>query len=137
MLVREVMTPSVKHVDINSTVRGAAQVMKQESVGCVPVMNGVHLTGIITDRDIVIRAIALGADPDKAKVSETMSEGVVTCQEDDDVEEAARSMKARKIRRIVVLSRGDSQPIGVLSLGDISSPAHRPIAGEVLEHVTS
>jgi CBS domain-containing protein len=102
----------------------------------MPVCDGDRLTGLLTDRDITIRATADGRDPKKTRVSDVMSTDVAYCFEDQDVAEAVSLMEARQIRRLPVLSK-DKRLIGVVSLGDIAVHARdRDLAGETLQEVS-
>jgi CBS domain-containing protein len=99
------------------------------------VCDGDRLLGMITDRDIVLRAIAEGRDPQTTSVEEAMTPGVVYCYQDQDVEEAAALMKEHQLRRLVVLDR-DKRLVGILSLGDIAADTDEALGGEVLERVS-
>jgi CBS domain-containing protein len=90
---------------------------------------------MLTDRDIVVRAVASGQDPTVTPVRRAMTAGVVRCHEDRDVREAARLMEERQIRRLLVLDSAD-EPVGIVSLGDPALHTHgAPITGEILERV--
>ncbi len=100
----------------------AAAAMADEDVGALPVSDRGRLVGTITDRDIVVRAIALGRSPTETAVREVMSEEALYCFEDEDVEEAARSMSELRIRRLPVLSRA-KRLVGMLALQDVARHA--------------
>ena len=119
MLLRDVMTPHVEVIHPDATLREAAQKMKTLDVGPVPVCDGDRLQGMLTDRDITIRATAEGRDPNTTRVREVMTPDVVYCFEDQDVVEAARMMEERQIRRLVILNR-DKRLVGIVSLGDLA-----------------
>lgn len=134
MQLREVMTRNVEPIRPDITIQEAAQKMKALDVGVLPVWDG-QLSGIITDRDIVVRGIAEGRDPRNVKVSEVMTRDVAYCYEDQDVQEAARLMQERQVRRMLVLNR-DKQLAGILSLGDLATNVGtKNIARKVLEKV--
>lgn len=136
MQVRDIMTRSVECVSPEDSLQVAAAKMKDLDVGPLPVCDGDRLAGMITDRDITIRATAKGLDPQKTKVRDVMSDEVLYCFEDQDVREAARNMQEQQVRRLVVLN-GDKRLVGIVSLGDIATEtADTQQAGEVLEQVS-
>lgn len=120
-----------------TTIRDAAEQMRAHGVGSLPIMQDHKVIGIVTDRDIVTRAlaaqgIALGPD---AKVASIMSHGVITCRADQDATEAAVLMGERQVRRLVVIERADA-PVGILSLGDIAEHASEELAGQALGEIS-
>jgi CBS domain-containing protein len=118
MLVKDVMTRGVEVVRPSDTLQEAAGRMKDRDVGPLPVCDGDRLVGVITDRDITVRATAEGYDPWTEKVGEIMTPEVVTCFEDQEVAEAERLMKARHVHRLMVLGR-DHRLVGILSSHDL------------------
>jgi CBS domain-containing protein len=94
--------------------------MKTLDVGPIPVCDGDRIQGMLTDRDITIRATAEGRDPNTTRVREVMTPDVVYCFEDQDVREAAHVMEERQIRRLIVLNR-DKRLVGIVSLGDLAT----------------
>jgi CBS domain-containing protein len=114
------MTPHVEVIHPDATLREAAQKMQTLDVGPIPVCDGDRLQGMLTDRDITIRATAQGRDPNTTRVREVMTPDIVYCFEDQDVEEAAQIMEERQIRRLVVLNR-DKRLVGIVSLGDLAT----------------
>jgi CBS domain-containing protein len=135
MQIKELMSKEVEVIDSDSTLQEAAEIMKQYDVGALPVWDGAELIGVITDRDIVVRAIAEGRDPKNTIVTEAMTGEVVYCFEDQDVQEASKLMEDRQIRRLVVLD-SDRNVVGILSLGDIALSGNRALAAETLEKVS-
>ncbi|MET4069097.1 CBS domain-containing protein [Bradyrhizobium sp. S3.2.6] len=119
MQVREIMTPSVHIADPNMTIREAARWMRADNVGALPVGENDRLVGMITDRDIVMRAVAEERSAGNTSVREVMSEGVCYCFEDDDVEGASQQMATHQVRRLPVLNR-QKRLVGVVALADIS-----------------
>src|SRR4051812_15542234 len=117
--LNEIMTQDVQVIPPTCTVSEAAQKMKELDSGALPVCDGNKLVGMVTDRDITIRAVAAGLDPSQIPVTDVMTRPITYCFDDQDVEEAVRLMEVRKIRRLVVLNR-DKKLVGVLSLGDIA-----------------
>jgi CBS domain-containing protein len=120
MVLREIMTTHVEVVHPEATLKEAAQKMKALDVGPIPVCDGDRLQGMLTDRDITVRATAEGRDPNTTKVREVMTPDVVYCFEDQDVREAADIMEEKQIRRLVVLNR-DKRLVGIVSLGDLAT----------------
>ena len=137
MKIKDVMTRDVTSVAPDATIQEAAVCMKTIDAGMIPVYDGRRLLGIVTDRDITVRATAEGRDPKTTKVSEVMSKDVCSCSEDDDVNDAARLMEREQIRRIAVID-GEQRLVGVVSLGDLAltAEAGSDLAGDVLERVS-
>lgn len=137
MKVKEIMTRGVEVVRPDQTVQDAACKMRDLDVGPIPVVDGNRPVGIVTDRDIAIRAVAAGRDPRATPVRDVMTAGVVTCSEDDDVKDVARLMKDRQIRRVVVTGAGGQQVAGIVSLGDVAvDTSDEKMSGRVLEEVS-
>jgi CBS domain-containing protein len=122
MKVKEIMTANVECVWSDDTLQEAAQTMREHNIGLLPVRVSTHLAGMITDRDIAIRAVAAGLDPKTTRVSEVMTADFICCNEDDETEQAARLMQERHVRRILVLNR-DKMLVGIVSLGDLAAGA--------------
>ncbi len=118
MKVRDIMTTGVECAAPDTSLKEIASMMKDEDVGAIPVVEGEELTGIITDRDIVVRCIAAGNDPAETEADEILSGDLVTVEADDDVDTAARIMAEHQIRRLPVVEDGNL--IGMVSLGDIA-----------------
>jgi len=136
MQVKDVMTRGAECVGPETTLQEAARKMKGLDVGPLPVCDNDHLVGMLTDRDITVRAVAEGKDPRTARVREAMTEGICYCFEDDDVADAARLMKEKQIRRLVVLTR-DKRLAGIVSLGDLAvETGDEQLAGKTLEEVS-
>jgi CBS domain-containing protein len=135
MHLREIMTPAVETIRPDSPLREAAQKMKSLDVGSLPVYDNHKLLGMITDRDIAIRAVAEGRDP-TTRVSEAMTPELIYCFEDQSTEEAAQVMERHQIRRLPILNRSHAL-VGIVSLGDLAV-RHRDdrLSGEVLEEVS-
>jgi CBS domain-containing protein len=120
----------------NNSLQQAAHKMKCLDVGPLPVCDEDHLVGIITDRDITVRAVAKACDALLTTVEEVMTPDVVYCYEDDEVEDAARLMRDHQIRRLVVLNR-DRRLAGIVSLGDLAvETGDEKLASETLEQVS-
>ena len=119
MKVRELMTPEVGIARPDDTLHTAAQMMADLDVGALPVGENDRLIGMISDRDITVRAVAKGCNPDTTVVREAMSEHIRFCFEDDDTREVADKMGQWQVRRLPVLNR-DKRLVGIVSLGDLA-----------------
>ena len=136
MKIKEVMTKGAECVSPSSTLQDAARKMKNLDVGPLPVCDNDRLVGMLTDRDITVRATAEGCDPKTTKVEDVLTPDVIYCFEDQDVQEAARLMKENQIRRLVVLNR-DKRLVGIISLGDLAvETGDEQLTGETLEKVS-
>jgi CBS domain-containing protein len=118
MKVREAMTPDVRVCNPDQTIQEAARMMASLDAGVLPVADNDHLVGMITDRDIAIRAIAEGKGPN-AKVHEVMTKDVKYCFDDQDLDEVTRNMADIQVRRLPVVNH-DKRLVGIISLGDIA-----------------
>ncbi len=118
-MIREIMPkgPPV-YVKPSEPLSSAAKKMKNNGIGGVLVMDGDKLCGIVTDRDIVVRAIAEGKNPDTTKVGDVCSPNLTTLSPEDKVEDAIQLMRAKAIRRIPIVK--DGKAVGVLSIGDLA-----------------
>ncbi len=127
--VKDVMSTDVKLADPGMSLKQAATLMRDGDFGVMPVGENDRLVGVITDRDITVRAVAAGKDPSSATVREAMSEGVRWCYEDASAEEAAKIMSEHQIRRLPVINR-DKRLVGMVSIGDfaVESSEIRPAA---------
>lgn len=135
MLVKDIMTTKVEYVNNDATLKEAANKMKDFDIGELPVVMGREAVGIVTDRDIVVRGVAHGHNPQVATVVEVMTEGIVACREDDELERAAKTMSDRKVRRLPVLDP-QGKLTGVISLGDLARSLDHCIAGETLTAIS-
>ncbi len=136
MKVREVMTRNTEFISPDDSLKHAAEVMRQRDVGFLPVKQGENLVGTITDRDIAIRAVAEGDDPDRTRVSEVMTKGCISCYDDSDLTEAIELIQENEVRRLVVKNHSDA-PIGVVSVGDLAwDVGDDRLSGAVLRSVT-
>jgi len=134
MKIRDVMTPNPRTVSLNDTVQRAAQVMKAEDVGAVPVVESGRVLAVVTDRDIVVRVVAEGG-ASTGPVRDVASTDVVTVSPDMSTKEAEALMSEQQIRRLMVVE-GD-RLVGVVSLGDLAvKSGHDQRVGETLEHIS-
>jgi CBS domain-containing protein len=122
MQIREIMTVNPRCVTIDSTARDAAELMKREHVGIIPVVRSdgdKELVGVITDRDIAVRCVADGIEPSKCLVSEVMSgDSLATCNESDDIDDVVQAMQNEKVRRIPIVD-DRKRLVGIVSQADV------------------
>ncbi|HEU0296692.1 MAG TPA: CBS domain-containing protein [Anaerolineales bacterium] len=137
MKVNEVMTRNVEFIQPNDSLQMAARKMRDQDIGFLPVYEGDELIGVVTDRDIAVRAVADGMNPEAIIGRELVTSPVVYCFEDQNVEEAARLMSDNQVRRLVVVDRKNNQPVGVISLGDLAGTVKEKTAGKTLESIIS
>ena len=136
MQVSEVMTRGVACVDPHDSLVEAARKMKKIDIGIVPVCGqDEKLVGMLTDRDIVVRALADGRDIHETKESDIMTPTVIFCTEDQPVEHAAHLMRENQIRRLAVLNR-QKRLVGIVSLGDLAIDTDEHLAGNALEGIS-
>jgi CBS domain-containing protein len=132
--VREAMTASVSSVSPSQSLADAAAVMKGEDVGSVPVVEEGRLAGIVTDRDIVTRAVAERRNPQAVRVEEIASHDLVTVEPERDLDEALALMARHKVRRLPVLEEG--RLVGMLAQADIALGAKEEKVGEMVEQIS-
>lgn len=131
--VADYMTRMVEHLLPELTVREAAALMKDRNIGCYPVCDGGRVVGMLTDRDLALRVLAEGRDPDLVRVDEAMTRNVVCCGEDESLSEVTERMGQHQVRRMPVVSR-DGALIGLITLGKLAS-TDAALAGDVLHAV--
>jgi CBS domain-containing protein len=135
MQIREVMTPQVTTVRPDAPLVEIAKIMREEDIGAVPVTENEQLLGMVTDRDIVVRALVEGHDGLDRTAADVMSPDVRSCTTDDDVEEVLRDMGNRQVRRLPVVD-DDQRLVGIVSLGDLSREAKPKEAGKSLKDIS-
>lgn len=134
MKIREIMTTDVKTVSPTDTVSQAASAMEQLNVGSIPVVDNNKVVGIVTDRDIVLRNVARGQNPDQ-KVSDVMTANITYATPDMDVHSAADIMATHQIRRLPVVENG--KLIGIVAIGDLAvEDIFENEAGEALHDIS-
>ena len=134
--ISDIMTPGVVSVGPHETLRRAAQLMDALNVGALPVCENDRLIGMITDRDITVRATAAGLGPDDAQVRDAMSIEVRWCYENQEVGEVMAQMSDARIRRIPVLDHDSRKLIGIVSLGDMAAK-HSAGVDHALENIST
>ncbi|MDG4648447.1 CBS domain-containing protein [Roseibacterium sp. SDUM158017] len=120
--------------EADTPVSEIAKIMEKDDIGAIPIGKDDRLIGMVTDRDIALRVVAAGRDPEKTTAQEIMTEGIVYCRTAETVEDAIHLMDQRKIRRLPVID-DNKRLVGMLSLGDISHAVSRELSGELLHAV--
>jgi CBS domain-containing protein len=116
--VEQIMTTNPRTANVDDTVLQAAQLMRDNDIGDVIVVDDGQVTGIVTDRDIAVRAVAEGRDPESTTVGEIATTGIQAIEPDAGVDDALRMMREHDIRRLPVVKNG--RPVGIVSLGDLA-----------------
>ena len=133
--VREVMTDRPRCVSMETPISEVAQLMESEDIGSLPVLEGDQLAGMITDRDIVVRAIAQGKDPRGMPVREVASRELVTVYADDDLSNALKKMASQQVRRLPVVDE-ENRLVGVLAQADVALEVKEKAVGEMVEEIS-
>jgi CBS domain-containing protein len=133
--VHEVMTDRPRCVTPDTPVSEAAELMATEDVGSLPILDGETLAGVITDRDIVVRAVAKKKDPQGMPVRDVASRDLVTVRQEEDLSEALKLMAAHQVRRLPVVD-DDNRLVGVLAQADVAMGAKEKAVGEMVEEIS-
>jgi CBS domain-containing protein len=133
--IRDAMTPDPQTVQSSATIVEVAQLMKSEDVGVIPVVEGGNLLGVVTDRDIVLRVVAEGNDPQTAKAGDVASSSLVTVDPQQDLDEALRLMAQHQVRRLPVVEE-DGRLVGMLAQADVARESSDAKTGEVVEEIS-
>jgi len=134
--VAEVMTTRPRAVTPQTSVREAAQLMEEEDVGALPVVEEeARLVGIVTDRDVAVRVVSRGLDPDATRVGEVASTEVFALTPDDDLDEALKMMAHAQVRRLPIVVR-ENELVGMLAQADIARAGKEKVTGEVVEAIS-
>ena len=134
MKIKEVMTKDVEVIGPEASLREAAEKMRELDVGAIPVCEAERLVGVLTDRDIAVRAAAEGYDPNEVEVREVMTPDPVYCFEDSEIQEAADLMADMQIRRLPIVDQ-EEKLVGIVSLGDLALTDPN-LSGQTLEGVS-
>jgi CBS domain-containing protein len=135
MRVNEKMHKGVEWVSPDTPIATLAQKMLQYDIGAIPVGENDRLVGMVTDRDISVRAVANGGDISKLTAKDVMTKGVIWCRDSQDLEDAAHIMESKKVRRLPVINE-NKRMVGMLSLGDISHAEARGVVAGVMKAVS-
>jgi CBS domain-containing protein len=133
--IRDVMTPNPQSVESSSTIADAARLMRDNDVGSLPVVEDGKLTGVVTDRDIAVRAVAEGKDPQGTKVGDVLSKDVVTIDPQQDLDEALRLMARHQVRRLPVVEE-DGRLVGIVAQADVAKHGDDRKTGQVVEEIS-
>jgi CBS domain-containing protein len=136
MQIEEVMSRNPVALSPTATIEEAVEKMTKMDCGFIPVCENDRLIGMVTDRDIIIRAISKGKNPATTPLREVMTESVFYCFEGDDIQKAMESMRDQQVHRLVVLNN-DKKLTGIISLGDLARKSHNTkLCGEALEGIS-
>jgi CBS domain-containing protein len=133
--IRDVMTSNPCSIDADKSVAYAAKMMRDEDVGLAPIVEGDKLIGMLTDRDIAIRVVAEGKDPDEVKVRDVASKQVVTIDPQQDLDEALRIMAKHQVRRLPVVEE-DGKLVGVVAQADVAREGDDKQTGKLVEEIS-
>jgi CBS domain-containing protein len=133
--IRELMTVKPRTVKAGDSVVEAAKLMRGEDAGIAPIVDGDRLVGVVTDRDIAIRVVAEGRDPQSTKVEEVASQNVVTIDPQQDLDEALRLMAQHQLRRLPVVEE-DGKLVGIVAQADVARHADAERTGRVVEEIS-
>ena len=134
--IKDVMTPNMKWMAPDSPVSQVAQQMRDMDVGFMPLAENDRMIGMVTDRDITVRAIAEGKNPENTPAREVMTAKTYYCYDDQDIEDVCNNMGEIQVRRLPVVNR-DKRLVGIVSLGDLAQSASRPNVGQTQQQITS
>jgi CBS domain-containing protein len=132
--IREVMTPAPETIQADRPASEAAKKMKEADAGMIPVMDNGNLLGTVTDRDIALRVVAEGKDPQSTTVGEIASRDIVTVQPDDDLDDALQKMAKHQVRRLPVVE--DGRLIGVIAQADVAREGNEEAVGHAVEEIS-
>jgi len=136
MLAKEIMSKKPEFLSPSATLKQAADQMRSHDYGFIPIGENDRLVGTITDRDLAIKGVAQGLDPNKKTVKEVMHKGIHYCFENDPLEKVIHQMEQLQVRRLIVLNK-DKRMTGIISLGDIATKCKDPkLCSELTEAVS-
>ena len=133
--IRDVMTSNPSAIEADKTVVDAAKLMRDEDVGLAPVVEGDRLVATLTDRDITIRVVAEGKDPESTRVRDVASTDLVTIDPDQELDEALRLMAQHQVRRLPVVEE-DGRLVGVVAQADVAKEGDDRQTGDVVERIS-
>jgi CBS domain-containing protein len=136
MKLKEIMTSNVEVLHPDDTLQTAARKMRERDIGFLPVVDGDELIGVLTDRDLVMRALATGMQAQAMVGREMLTAPAICVYDDQGVDEATRLMRENQIRRLVYPGARRWSRSGVVSLGDLAINADKTTSGEVLQHIS-
>jgi CBS domain-containing protein len=133
--IRDVMTSDPCTIDADKSVAYAAKMMRDENVGLAPIVEGDKLIGMLTDRDIAVRVVAEGRDPNQIKVREVASQKLITIDPQQDLDEALRMMAEHQVRRLPVVEE-DGRLVGVVAQADVAREGDEKKTGRLVEEIS-
>jgi CBS domain-containing protein len=133
--IHDLMTSNPSTIEPDKTVADAAKLMRDEDAGLIPIVEGQKLAGTITDRDIAIRVVAEGKDPQSSTVRDVMTSRLVTVDPDQDLDEALRLMAEHQVRRLPVVEE-DGRLVGIVAQADIAKHTSDEKTGEVVQQIS-
>lgn len=136
MQIKEIMAQPVVTVSPDATLVEASSIMLRKDIGSLPVCEGNKVIGIVTDRDLTVRGIAKGLNPNRAQVKDVMTKDVLSCASEDEIETACDIMEKNQVRRLVIIDDDDSC-LGIVALGDIALEAPSARSGQVLKEISA
>jgi CBS domain-containing protein len=136
MKVKQAMHKGVQWAGPATSLEQLARLMWENDVGAIPIGEHDRLIGMVTDRDIVCRCIAKGLDPKTATARDVMTAGIVYCLDKQDLDDAARLMETKQVRRLPVIN-SKKRMVGILSLGDVYNAAPRAVSEEAMQGVSA
>ena len=136
MKVKDAMHKNVQWCAPTTTVATLANIMKAEDIGAIPIGENDKLIGMVTDRDIALRGVAKGGNMSKKTAKDVMSEGIIYCRENENIEDAIHLMEDKQVRRLPVIN-DKHRMVGILSLGDVSHAVDQNLSGELVKAVSA
>ncbi|MGE6782871.1 CBS domain-containing protein [Ensifer adhaerens] len=136
MRISEAMHPGARWISPETDLKTIARIMRDEDIGALPVGENDRLIGMVTDRDIALRAFANGRDPASMTARDVMTRDIIYCRTDETIEHAVHLMEAKQVRRLPVIN-AEKRMVGMLSLGDVSHAGSRELSGELAKAVTA
>lgn len=136
MQVKDIMTSKVEALPPDASIKTLALKMRDLNLGTIPIQEDGKITGMVTDRDLVLRGLATGRDPDKTLARDIMSREVTFCYDDQDVPDVAHLMEERKLYRLPVVTH-DGKIVGMLSVSDLAQHTAYELTGEVMHAVSN
>lgn len=133
--IRDLMTPNPSSIDADKSVADAAKLMRDEDVGLAPIVEGDKLVGTVTDRDIAVRVVAEGKDPEGTTVREIASTNLVTIDPQQELDEALRLMAEHQVRRLPVVEE-DGRLVGVVAQADVARAGDDAQTGQVVQEIS-
>ena len=136
MKLHEVMTKDVEIIHPEDTLQTAAKKMRDRNIGFLPVCDSDRLIGVLSDRDVIVRALADGLNSSAIVGRDLVTSPAIYCFDDQSLDEAAKLMHDNQIRRLVILNRDDKRMVGVISLGDLAINVDDKTSGDVLQSIS-